>query len=324
MLRFLRLAAIALLAMAGVAASADAQTYPQRTVKFIIPFGPGSGTDITARMIADRLTARWGKPVVVENRPGGDGLVSITAFTSANDDHTLLFVPVGTFAVHPFTHAKLPYDAGRDLLPIVNVSSIILSFTASSGSKIGTLADFVAQARAEPGKLNIAAAAGNSDFLLSGFVKSQDLQVAKVPYRDIMKGPTDLAEDRIQILASSITIVQALHQAGKVKILAVTSRTRAPTAPEVRTVVEAGFPALQLDSLIGIFGPRGMPDALRESIAADVRAVAASDPVIASRLSATGMLLDIRGPREFTAGVAEIRGKLGDIANSVGIRPPVQ
>ena len=148
MLRFLRLAAIALLAMAGAAASASAQTYPQRTVKFIIPFGPGSGTDITARMIADRLTARWGKPVVVENRPGGDGLVSITAFTGANDDHTLLFVPVGTFAVHPFTHAKLPYDAGRDLLPIVNVSSIILSFTASSGSKIGTLADFVAQARA--------------------------------------------------------------------------------------------------------------------------------------------------------------------------------
>jgi tripartite-type tricarboxylate transporter receptor subunit TctC len=324
MLRFLRLAAIALLAMAGVAASASAQTYPQRTVKFIIPFGPGSGTDITARMIADRLTARWGKPVVVENRPGGDGLVSITAFTGANDDHTLLFVPVGTFAVHPFTHARLPYDAGRDLLPIVNVSSIILSFTASSGSKISTLADFVAQARAEPGKLNIAAAAGNSDFLLSGFVKSQDLQVAKVPYRDIMKGPTDLAEDRIQILASSITIVQALHQAGKVRILAVTSRTRAPTAPEVPTVVEAGFPALQLDSLIGIFGPRGMPDALRESIAADVRAVAASDPVIASRLSATGMLLDIRGPREFAAGVAEIRGKLGDIANSVGIRPPVQ
>jgi tripartite-type tricarboxylate transporter receptor subunit TctC len=322
--QFLRLAAIALVALAGAAASASAQTYPQRTVKFIIPFGPGSGTDITARMIADRLTARWGKPVVVENRPGGDGLVSITAFTSANDDHTLLFVPVGTFAVHPFTHAKLPYDAGRDLLPIVNVSSIILSFTASTGSKIGTLADFVTQARAEPGKLNIAAAAGNSDFLLSGFVKSQDLQVAKVPYRDIMKGPTDLAEDRIQILASSITIVQALHQAGKVRILAVTGRTRAPTAPEVPTVVEAGFPALQLDSLIGIFGPRGMPDSLRESIAADVRAVAASDPVIASRLSATGMLLDIRGPREFTAGVAEIRGKLGDIANSVGIRPPVQ
>jgi tripartite-type tricarboxylate transporter receptor subunit TctC len=143
-----------------------------------------------------------------------------------------------------------------------------------------------------------------------------------VPYRDIMRGPNDLAEDRIQILASSITIVQALHQAGKIKILAVTSRQRAPTAPEVPTVIEAGFPELQLDSLIGIFGPRGMPNALRESIAADVRAVAASDPVIASRLSATGMLVDVRGPAEFATGIAEIRSKLAGIAKAVGIKPP--
>ena len=81
---------------------ASAQTYPQRTVKFILPFGPASGTDITARLVGERLAARWGKPVVIENRPGGDGLVAINAFISANDDHTLLWFPVGTFAAHPF------------------------------------------------------------------------------------------------------------------------------------------------------------------------------------------------------------------------------
>ena len=302
----------------------SAQSYPQRTVKFILPFGPASGTDIAARMVADRLAARWGKPVVIENRPGGDGLVSINAFIAANDDHTLLFVPVGTFAVHPYTHDKLSYDADRDLVPIVNVSSIVLSLTASTSLKVNTIAEFVAHARAEPGKLNIAAAAGNSDFLMSGFVKNHGLQVAKVPYRDIMQGPNDLAEGRIHLLSSSITIVQALHQAGKVKILAVMSRQRALTAPEVPTVVEAGFPALQLDSLIGIFGPRGMPSELRESIAADVRAVATSDPAIASRLAGTGMLLDLRGPREFAAGVADIRGKLGDIAKSLGMKAATQ
>jgi tripartite-type tricarboxylate transporter receptor subunit TctC len=320
MLRLSIIIAAALIAGANVVASASAQTYPARTVKFILPFGPASGTDITARLLADRLSARWGKPVVVENRPGGDGLVSITAFTGANDDHTLLFVPVGTFAVHPYTHEKLPYDAGRDLVPIVNVSSIILSITASVPPKINTLGELVARARAEPGKLNVAAAAGNSDFLLSGFVKSMGLQVAKVPYRNIMQGPNDLAEDRIQLLASSITIVQALHQAGKVKILAVTSRQRAPTAPDAPTVLEAGFPALQLDSLIGIFGPRGMPNELRESIADDVRAVAGSDPVIAQRLGSTGMLVDIRGPAEFAAGIAGIRGKLADIAKALGMK----
>ena len=101
----------AALAACATAGHASAQTYPQRTVKFILPFGPASGTDITARLVGDRLAARWGKPVVIENRPGGDGLVAINAFIAANDDHTLLWVPVGTFAVHPFDKDKLPYDA---------------------------------------------------------------------------------------------------------------------------------------------------------------------------------------------------------------------
>jgi len=299
---------------------AAAQTYPSRAVKFIVPFGPGSGTDITARLIGDRLAARWGKPVVVENRPGGDGFVSINAFISANDDHTLLLVPVGTFAVHPYTHEKLPYNAERDLIPIANISSIILSLTASTTPKVDTLADFVALARAQPGKLNIAAAAGNSDFLLSGFIKNMGLQVAKVPYRDIMQGPNDLAESRINLLASSITIVQALHQAGRIKILAVMSRQRAPTAPEVPTVLEAGFPALQLDSLIGLFGPRGMPAALRESIAADVRAVIEANPDIGKKLEATGMLIDVRNAADFGKGITEIQGKLGAIAQALGMK----
>ena len=110
------------------AVTASAQTYPQRPVRFILQFGPGAGVDITARMIADRLSARWGKPVVVENRPGGDGLVAINAFTSANDDHTLLFVPTSAFTAHPYTHDKLPYDAERDLVPIVSVTTIVVAF----------------------------------------------------------------------------------------------------------------------------------------------------------------------------------------------------
>ena len=319
MKRFYFAAAMALLVHCGVDTVA-AQSFPTRTVKFIVPFGPGSGTDITARLIGDRLAARWGKPVVVENRPGGDGFVSINAFIGANDDHTLLLVPVGTFAVHPYTHDRLSYDAARDLVPIANISSIILSLTASTTPKVDTLADFVALARAQPGKLNIAAAAGNSDFLLSGFIKNMGLQVAKVPYRDIMQGPNDLAEARINLLASSITIVQALHQAGKIKILAVMSRQRAPSAPDVPTVVEAGFPTLQLDSLIGLFGPRSMPKEVRESIAADIRAVVEANPDIAKKLEATGMVIDVRGPVHFAGGIAEIRGKLDAIAKALNMK----
>src|SRR5215831_1061444 len=106
------LAVLALLVAATTPSRAQApsQPWPQRTVKFIVPFGPGSATDIDARLFADRLATRWGKSVVVDNRPGGDGLVAIGAFVGANDDHTLLFASAGTFTVHPYEHEKLPYD----------------------------------------------------------------------------------------------------------------------------------------------------------------------------------------------------------------------
>jgi tripartite-type tricarboxylate transporter receptor subunit TctC len=320
MLRLLSFAAAALFTVWYGATSASAQAYPQRTVRFIVPFGPGSGTDIAARLIGDKLATRWGKPVVVENRPGGDGLVSINAFVGANDDHTLLFVPVGTFAVHPYSHAKLPYDADRDLVPIANVTVIILALSVPASLNVDSLGDFVKLARSQPGKLNAAAAAGNSDFLLSGFLKNNGLEVAKVPYRDIMQGPNDLSEGRIQLLSSSITIVQALKQAGRIKVLAVTSRKRAPTAPDVPTVAEAGFPAMEMESLIGAFGPQGMPLEMRERIAADIRAVVASDPTIVTKLQATGQVVDVRGPAEFTDGIKELRGKLAAIADALGMK----
>ena len=278
MLRVLFVAALALAANLNSPGSASAQTYPQRTVKFILPFGPASGTDITARLVADRLAARWGKAAVIENRPGGDGLVAINAFIAANDDHTLLWVPVGTFAVHPYDKDKLPYEAERDLLPIANVTSLFLAATTSTALNVNSMRELVALVRANPGKFNWAAANGNADFLMSGFLKSNGLDMAKVPYRDIMQAPNDLAENRIQLLSSSLAIVTPLMQAGKIKVLAVTGRQRAPSAPDVPTVTEAGFPALVMESIGGIFGPRGMPLAMREQIAADVRAAVASDP----------------------------------------------
>ncbi len=196
MSRVILFVAAALFAASHGLAPASAQSYPQRAVRFILPFGPGAGVDITARMLAERLAARWGKPVVVENRPGGDGIVAINVFITANDDHTLLFVPTSTFTAHPYTHDKLPYDPERDLLPVATVTVIVIALASPESLKLGSLGDFVAMARAHPGTLNAAAAAGNSDFVLAGFLKNMSLQVAKVPYRDIMQAPNDLAEGR--------------------------------------------------------------------------------------------------------------------------------
>ena len=208
----------------------------------------------------------------------------------------------------------------RDLLPISNVTSLFLAVTASNGLNVGSLRELVDLLRANPGKFNWAAANGNADFLMSGFLKSNGLEVAKTPYRDILQAPNDLAENRIQLLSSSLAIVTPLMQAGKLKVLAVTGRQRAPSAPDVPTVREAGFPALEMESIGGIFGPRGMPLAVREQIAADVRAAISSDPTIAVKLAATGQVVDLRGPAEFAAGIKELREQLAGIAKVLGMK----
>jgi tripartite-type tricarboxylate transporter receptor subunit TctC len=320
MWRFVIVLVIGSAAVVNSVTAASAQTYPQRAVKFILPFGPAAGTDITARLLGDKLAARWGKPVVIENRPGGDGLVAINAFTSANDDHTLLFVPASTFTAHPYAHEKLPYNAERDLLPITNVTTIVIALSAPQSLNVKSLGEFLALARAKPDTLNVAAAAGNSDLILSAFIKTQGLPVARVPYRDIQQAPNDLAEARIHLLMASYATMRPLVQAGKLRVLAVTSRKRVGIATDIPTVAEAGYPYLGLDSLIGIYGPREMSNALRESIAADVRAVVEADPTFASRLAATGQVVDIRGPAEFAAGIKEIRDQLASIAQTLGIK----
>jgi tripartite-type tricarboxylate transporter receptor subunit TctC len=322
--RLLATLVVALVAGALVATPAPAQSYPQRSVKFILPFGPAAGVDITARLIADKLSARWGRPVVVENRPGGDGLVAINTFISANDDHTLLFVPASTFTAHPYTHDKLPYNAERDLLPIANVTTIVIALSSPTSLGVKTLGEFVALARAKPNTLNVAAAAGNSDLILTAFTKSQNLPVTRVPYRDIQQAPNDLAENRIQLLMSSYATMLPLLQAGKLQLLAITSRKRVDIASNVPTVAEAGFPLLGLDSLIGIYGPRDMLPALRESVAADVRTVVEADPTIATRLAVTGQVVDVRGPAEFAEGIKEVRDRLASIAQALGIKAASQ
>ena len=140
----------AILALSASPAQTQTQAWPQQPVRFIIPFGPGAGADIGARLIQDRLQARWGKPVVIENRPGGDSIIAIQAVLSANDDHTFFWGPSGNFIVHPYQYKKLPYDPA-DLIPVARFSSTVLGVGVPAAMKVTTLADFVKRARAEPG-----------------------------------------------------------------------------------------------------------------------------------------------------------------------------
>src|SRR3954467_10757332 len=272
-----------MVALLAPQAHAETQTWPQRSVKFLVPFGPGAGVDIGARLIADRLTARWGKPVVIENRPGADGLVAIQAFLAANDDHTLLASPSGSFTVHPFQYEKLPYTPA-DLVPLARISNTILGVGVPESMKISTLAEFVARAKAEPGKFNAAVVPGITEFTFDYFVKTAGLTLTKVPYRDIVQAATDVGEGRLQIYMASYAILQPQTEAGRIKTIIVNGRERAPILPNIPTAREAGFPALEVEGLIGMFGSRAVPKELVEKIGADAVAVT-KDPAVSARLS---------------------------------------
>jgi len=299
------------------------QTYPTHAVRLILPFNPGSATDTTARLFADRLTARWGKPVVVENRPGGDGLVALKYFVDAHDDHTLFFGPAAAFLVHLYDQELPPY-ALSDIAPVVGVYVTVLAISVPTALGVNTMDDLVKLARAEPGKLNVAAATGNSDFLIFGFMKDMNLDVTRVPYRDIMLAPNDLSQSRIQVLSSSLAAVQSTLQTGRVKVLLVTSRKRAETAPDIPTAAEAGYPQLTMETAGGLYGPKDMPVAEREAIAADFRDVAEHDPIIRQRLVDTGQIMNMLRPAEFGANIKEQNDQLVRIAKTLGFKTPGQ
>ena len=302
-----------------LAAPASAQTWPQRPVKFIVSLGPGSGADIGARLLADRLPARWNQPVVVENRPGGDAVLAITTFIGAKDDHTLLYTPTSSFTAHPYLHDKMPYDP-RELGPIARISNTLVVLVVPASLNIASVADLIAMIKAQPGKLNYSTATGMTDVIFDGYFKSNNLTITRVPYRDVVAPLTDLGEGRIQAYVGALAIVQPHIQAGRVKLIAITNSQRAPNYPDTPTIAQAGFPDLTFDGLIGLFGPKDMPAAVRDRIAADIKAVV-TDPAVAERLTATGQVVSPGTSAEFAAAIQEQRAKLAAIAQKLGLKP---
>jgi tripartite-type tricarboxylate transporter receptor subunit TctC len=287
-------------------------------VRFIVTLGAGSGADIGARVFADRLSQRWGQPVVVENRPGGDGIVAINAFVGAHDDHVLLFSPTASFTAHPFLHDHLPYRPG-DLAPIARVSNTVIAIAVPKTLPVDSLAQLVALAKSEPGKLNWAGVTGALDFMFAGWLKEEGLDITKVAYKNPVDAANDLAEGRVQVYEASLAIERPQLQNGKIKLLAVTNSARAPTEPDLPTVKEAGYPALTLDGLVGLFGPADMPLDLRRRIAADFAAVA--DDSIKQKLAASGQLVNVGGPEDFAKSTDAQRAAVAGFAKELGISP---
>ena len=207
--------------------------WPTRSVKFIVPFGAGAGADIGARLFAEKLSQRWGQPVVIENRPGGDSFVAITAFLGTDDDHTFLYIPSGNFTVHPFVHSKLPYDP-KDLVPVARASNTILAVALAKSSPYNNLREFTEAARAAPGQFNSGLVAGLTEFTFWAYTHEEKLNIAQVPYRDINQAPNDLSEGRIQVAMASLAILQPQWRADRIKLIAVNNKERTDLVPELK------------------------------------------------------------------------------------------
>jgi tripartite-type tricarboxylate transporter receptor subunit TctC len=286
----------------------------------IVPIAPGSSPDVAARVFAERLGARWGKPVAVENRPGADGLIGTAAFAAAQDDHVLLFSFAAPLTVYPVIQDKLSYDPVRDVLPVSAAVETFGTISVPASLPITTLSELVRFARSRPGQLNWATGGGAFPILMAGFIKAAGLEMAHVSYRDQNLAVTDTAEGRIHVFATAMTVVLPLAQTGKIRVLAVTNRNRSPFWPDIPTATESGYPDLAFEGLIGMFAPRDTPDDRRQRISSEIVTIAA-DQEVARRLGTAGQIVRGSTPAEFTSAIEEQRSRISAIIRLIG-KPP--
>jgi tripartite-type tricarboxylate transporter receptor subunit TctC len=304
-------AAIALTAAVAASAPAQAQSWPQRTVRFIVPLPPGSGMDLTARVIAERLQQQWGQPVVVENRQGADGIPAVTSFFSARDNHTFLFSFGGIVTFNHLLHEKLPYDP-NELVPMTPVIDNFLGVSVTALLKVNTLAELIAAAKTQPGKLNYAATPGLPVFVLQALQRATGTEMANVPYRDFAPAYQDLNQGRLHVIGTGVPTQVAHHRAGTAKLLFVTNRERSPQVPDVPTAKEAGFADLTFEGVSGVYGWRGMPADIRQRVVADVAAIVA-DPDFRTRVLKVGTVPRPGTPEEFAAAITAQREQVAAI-----------
>lgn len=293
------------------ASQTAAPSWPQKTVRLIVPLPPGSGMDLSARLAAERLSERWGQPVVVENRQGADGIPAVTAFLSAKDNHTFLFSFAGVVTFNHLLHDKLPYDP-NDLVPIAPVIDNFLGVAATAMLKVDSLAALVQAAKAKPDTLNWAATPGLPYYVLLALQKYTGIRMVQVSYRDFAPAYLDLNQGRLHVAGTGVPTLVPHHRAGTAKLLFVTNRDRSPQAPDVPTASEAGHPDLTFEGTSGIFGWRDMPAEIKQRIAVDMRTITA-DPAFRTRVVGVGTAPRTGTPEEFAAAIEEQRNKIAAI-----------
>jgi tripartite-type tricarboxylate transporter receptor subunit TctC len=297
--------------------TANAQPWPTQAIKIITPFPPGSGGDITVRPIAEALAKKWGKPVVVDNRPGADGILAVTAVLNSNDGHTLLYTNGGPLTSNQLSHdGKLPYNPAQDLLAVSASADVFVGIGVPASLAVTTLNDFVELAKSRPRQFNWGGTPGSLDYLVPGFFKRAGIELTQVHYRDLTTATQDLSQSRLQFYVAAVASQLPMAQSGMTKIIAVTNQERAPSLPDVPTVAEAGFPELRYEAFLGFFAPRGTPADLRNRISFDVQAVV-TEETLKAKFQTMGMKAHATTPVELERIVTDERAVLERL-----VRPP--
>ena len=286
----------------AIPAAALAQPFPSKMVKIVVAYAPGGATDVVTRAVAQRLSPMWNQPVIIENKPGANTNVAAGEVAKAPaDGYTLLSTAESTFAVNPYVYATLPFDPVKDYVPVSGLGIIQQVLAVHPGAPYKSVAELIAAAKAQPGKLNYAAfGPGSSPHLnMEMFLHMAGVQMTAVHYKGGAPALTDVIGGHVPMIILSTTLTAKPYKAGQLRILGVGARERLAAFPELPTIAESGLPGYEAVSWFGLFAPTATPREVVNKVNADVQRVLA-DPDFREKFLAPNYFEPVGGsPAEF-------------------------
>jgi tripartite-type tricarboxylate transporter receptor subunit TctC len=310
------------LVAAAFSTGALAQAYPSKPIRIVVPFPPGGGTDIIAREVSQKVASATGWTFVIENKPGAGGNLGVDAVAkSAADGYTLVLGQTSNMAINPTLYTKMPYDAQKDLTPIVLVANAPLVMVTSASASYKTLGDVVSAAKAEPDGLNFASPGNGTVAHLTSelFQKAAGVKTQHVPYKGANQALTDVISGTVQLYMSSVPTLIGQIKQGKLRALAVTSAQRVRDLPDVPTINESGFPGFEAVTWFGFLAPAGTPDAVIARLNAEFNK-ALQQPDLRKKLSDEGADPAGGSTEQFTALIKEDGVRWGKVVRDSGTK----
>ena len=310
------------LALACLGGTVSAQTYPSKQVRIVVPFAPGGGTDIAARVLAQKLTERTGQTFLVDNRPGASGIIGTELVAkSAPDGYTLLVGSQTVMAVVPAMYGKLNYDTARDLAPVIHIIDTPTLIAIHPSLPVKSIKDLIGLAKARPGQLSYGGASGGTPHL-SGvlFNLMAKVDMLFVPYKGEGPAIVDAMGGQISMVFSNLATVLPMAQSGKLRPLAVTSAKRVSSAPEIPTVAESGLPEYVVNTWFGLFTPSATPRAVINKLNADA-ASALNTPDAKEKLLSQGMYVIANSPEDLAALLKTEVPRWAKVVKESGVKP---